>query len=470
LTLTPKIKLEFRKFRKKPFLAMKNLALSILLIASSSLQAQEFLIKNANVIPMTGDNQVLENHMIHIKDGKILELSPTLDVNADSVIDAGGKYIFPGLAEMHSHIPVAQNGDFDYLQDIMWLYLANGILTVRGMIGHPSHLQLRDKIQRGEIVGPRIFAAGPSLNGNTVNSPEQGAAMVREQKAAGYDHLKLHPGLKMDEFLAIAEAAKEEGIKMGGHVSLDVGLRASIENGYHSVEHIDGYLEAMLPDETYKDQDKAGPFSMKLADQVDMERLPELIELSKEHDVYVAPTMSLFTRFFGYVPADEFKEESEMKYLPNELISQWVNQKQQLEKQGLLTREIVEPYLRLRDEILLVLFEEGVPLLMSSDSPQVFNVPGFSIHHELKAMKEAGIPEYEILKSGSVNVAQYFNAEKRFGQIQNGYEASFVMVNDNPLEDLETLKSIEGIMVDGKWLSQEKLQGELSRIAEKNKR
>jgi len=442
----------------------------LMLFLSYSAGAQQYLIKNVNILSFSEESQILENHMILVEDGKIKRVDVQIDTEADSTIDAGGAYVLPGLSEMHAHIPTTDDGDFTYLQDIMWLYLSNGVLTVRGMIGHPSHLTLRDKIAAGDLVGPRIFAAGPSLNGNSVKSPEHGSQMVQEQKEAGYDHLKLHPGLSMEKFQAIAQAAQEHDIKMGGHISLDVGLRASIENGYHSIEHIDGFVEAMLPDESYKDPDKAGPFSMKLADQVDKDKLPELVDLAKEHGVYIAPTMTLFERFFGYIPAETFKQEPEMKYLPEAQIDQWVRQKQQLEDQGVLSEDIVVPYLALREEILMALQEGNVPLLMSSDSPQVFNVPGFSIHHEIASMKEAGISPYEILKSGTVTVARYFNLEDAAGKLEEGYEADFIMVRENPLENLETLKEIEGVMLQGKWITGEKLKSELERIEKKNER
>jgi imidazolonepropionase-like amidohydrolase len=352
----------------------------------------------------------------------------------------------------------------------MWLYLANGILNVRGMIGHESHLELKKKISFGEIIGPRIFAAGPSLNGNTVDSPESGEKMVRDQKKAGYDHLKLHPGLDMPRFMAISSTAKEVGIKFGGHVSLDVGLVNSLNQGYRSVEHMDGYIEAMIEDKSRLDPQIAGPFSMLLVKEADLSKLPELLNLTLDRKAWLAPTLTLFERFFGYVPADEFRLEPEMKYMPGVQVQQWVNQKKLLENQGVLKEENVKPYLEFRKHLLKTLFEGGVPIILSSDSPQVFNVPGFSIHNEIKSMHEAGIPPFEILKAGSSNVAKYFEMEGQFGSIQKDASADFVLVSGNPLKDLSQLKNIEGIMLRGTWIGKEKLQEELKKVEMKNLR
>lgn len=436
-------------------------------------EAQEYLLKNVHVITLD-DNTALKSQSIHVKGGKIINFYSASGIpeNLDEIetIDGLGGYIYPGLAEMHSHIPTTDTGDFSYIEDVMWLYLANGILNVRGMIGHSSHLELKKRIETGEITGPRIFAAGPSLNGSSVESPEMGAIMVREQHQAGFDHLKLHPGLDMPRFLAISRTAKEVDIKFGGHVSLDVGLENSLNHGYRSVEHMDGYIEALIEDKTKLDPQIAGPFSMLLVEEANLDKLPELVKLTLDTETWVAPTLTLFERFFGYIPADEFRLEEEMKYMPGIQVQQWVNQKKLLENQGVLKAENVKPYLEFRQMLLKTLYDAGVPILMSSDSPQVFNVPGFSIHNEIKSMHESGLKALDILRSGSRNVARYFEWEGEFGVLEKGASADFVLVSGNPLEDLNQLKYVKGVMLRGQWIDQEKLQTELERIKEKNTR
>ncbi|WP_291783614.1 amidohydrolase family protein [Cecembia sp.] len=434
-------------------------------------EAQEYLLKNVHVLKLD-DNTVLKSQNIHVRDGEIINFYsassiPSL-IDQIEIIDGHGGYIYPGLAEMHSHIPTTETEDFSYIQDVMWLYLANGILNVRGMIGHASHLQLKSKISQGEITGPRIFAAGPSLNGSSVEDPKMGIKMVLEQKKLGYDHLKLHPGLDMPRFLAIANTAKDVDIKFGGHVSLEVGLENSLNHGYRSVEHIDGYIEALIEDKSKLDPQIAGPFSMLLVKEANLDRLPEMVQLTLDTDAWIAPTLTLFERFFGYIPADEFRLEEEMKYMPGIQVQQWVNQKKLLENQGVLRAENVKPYLEFRQMLLKKLYDAGVPILMSSDSPQVFNVPGFSIHNEIKSMHESGLTALDILRSGSRNVARYFDREGEFGILEKGASADFVLVSGNPLEDLNQLKHVKGVMLRGEWIDQKKIQAELERIKEKN--
>lgn len=444
-----------------------------ILSLNSPVNAQEYLVKNIHILTLNNE-EVMENQAIHIKDGKIADIYPMSRVpsglNSINQIDGKGAFAYPGLAEMHSHIPITETGDFSYIQDVMWLYLANGILNVRGMIGHASHLELKRKIDKGEIIGPRIFAAGQSLNGTSVESPEMGQKMVREQQMAGFDHLKLHPGLDMPRFLAIANTAKEVNIKVGGHVSLDVGLENSLKHGYRSVEHMDGYIEALIDDKSRLDPQVAGPFSMLLVKEADMTKLPAMVQLTLDRKAWIAPTLTLFERFFGYIPADEFRLEEDMKYMPGIQVQQWVNQKKLLENQGVLREENVKPYLEFRQKLLKTLYDAGVPILLSSDSPQVFNVPGFSIHNEIKSMHESGVSPLDILRAGSRNVAIYFEQEGEFGEISKGSAADFVLLSGNPLVDLTELKNINGLMLRGEWISQEKMKAELKRIEEKNVR
>ena len=447
------------------------IGISFLTVFQSFSQVQ--LFSNVHIISMEND-AVLENHAILVENGKIvkiLSMSEASSHKGSEVIDGKGAYVFPGLAEFHSHIPVAQNGNTEFQEESMWLYLANGVLRVRGMIGHASHLPLKARVDAGEIPGPRLFLSGPSFSGTSVSSAEQAAQMVRDEKAAGYDHLKLHPGLEMDEFLAISKTAQELDIPFGGHVSLNVGLVPSIKGGYKSIEHMDGYVEALIPDYSkVLDPEQAGPFSMLLVKEVDWSRLPELIQLSLEHKVWIAPTLTLFDRYFGYKPAEEYRNIPEMKYVSETLVQNWINAKTPYETRGVLTKANVQPYLDFRNKLFMTLHEAGVPVLMTSDSPQVFNVPGFSIHHEIELMSKAGMSNYEILKSGSVNPAKYFDQEGEWGVIKAGASADFVMVEKNPLKDLNTLKEPVMVVMKGEVYDRQELQKQLEKIEMNHKR
>jgi hypothetical protein len=451
---------------------MKSLkiALSLTLVTVFFVDAfsQELLINHVNLVTMQ-DDRVLMDHAIHVKDGAIVEIAPAGKIAAADVevVDGRGMYVFPGLAEFHGHLPNPEQFGPEFQEEVLWLYLANGVLRVRSMMGHESHLTIRERVANGEIAGPRMFVSGPSFNGNSVANPDAGRKMVREQKAAGYDHLKMHPGLDTPKFLAIADEAQKEGIFYGGHVSMDVGLVTSVTKGYRSVEHMDGYLEAMVTDKSKLDPTKSGPFNMNAVGDVDMSLLPELIQMSLDHKVYMAPTMTLFERYFGYQPAAELRQQPEMAYLPGQLVSQWFNTKSQMEASGILAEAKVKPYLEFRQKLLLELHNAGVPIVMSSDSPQVFNVPGFSIHREIESMSKAGMSNYEILKSGSVNCADYFEQSGEWGVLKEGAAAEFVMVEGNPLENLKTMQNPQAVMIQGRLIQRDELQTQLDLIRKK---
>lgn len=454
---------------------MKNLLITLacFLIGFQALQAQEFLLTNVHVVTMNGE-EVLEDHAIYVKQGKINKLIPlnaqTPRMSSEQIIDGNGAYVFPGLAEFHAHLPVASDGSTQLQEESMWLYLANGVLRIRSMLGHPTHIDLRRRVNAGETDGPRVFISGPSFNGSSVSSPEQAMEMVRTQSADGFDHLKIHPGVELDEMMAISETAKEENIPFGGHVPLAVGLENALTSGFKSVEHMDGYLEAMLPDDMIIDPTTSGPFNLMLVGEVEEEKLKGLIEETLDRGTYIAPTLTLFDRYFGYIPADEFRRAPEMKYLPGPMIQQWVNTKKQLERAGMLKKENVAPYLAFRRSLFLSLHNSGVPMIMASDSPQVFNVPGFSIHHEIKLMSEAGMSNYEILKSGSVEPAKYMGKEDTWGKIMEGMDADFVVVANNPLENLETMQSPLYVMMRGKVFDRDRLMAELGKIEQNHER
>ncbi len=232
---------------------MKNLVILVLVLIGLGVRSQqlvdsrtrEIVFTSVNVVPMDSE-KIISNAMVIVKNGKVTAIGIKLKYSKDAfVIDAKGKYLIPGLAEMHAHVPPNENSESH--KEVLFLFAANGITTIRGMLGHPKHLELRSMITSGEVFGPRFYTTGPSFNGLSVKTAERGAAMVREQKSAGYDYLKLHPGLTKETFAAISSTAREVGIPFAGHVSFGVGVWRAIDAGYSSIDHLDGFVEAMVP-------------------------------------------------------------------------------------------------------------------------------------------------------------------------------------------------------------------------------
>lgn len=184
----------------------------------------------------------------------------------------------PGLAEMHAHIPGGQAAD-SIVERVLFLYVSCGITTVRGMLGHPRHLELRARAARGELLSPTIYTSGPSFNGNTIPTTEAAATMVRQQKEAGYDFLKIHPGVKREVFDMLAATADRVRIRFAGHVPAEVGLNRAVESGYATIDHLDGYVEALLRDGAPLTADQSAFFGLNFGDYLDQSRLPALVEV-----------------------------------------------------------------------------------------------------------------------------------------------------------------------------------------------
>lgn len=421
------------------------------------------VFRGVNVIPMDRD-RVLENQTVVVRNGRIVEMGSTVnsaDARNGLVIDAKSKYLVPGWAEMHAHVPPID--DMEPMKEVLTLYLANGITTIRGMLGHPRHLELRSKINSGEILGPHFYATGPSFNGQTVKTPERGAEMVREQKTAGYDYLKLHPGLTNATFPAIAKTAQEVGIGYVGHVSFNVGVWRAIDAKYSSIDHLDGFIEAIVPKSDTLAEPETGLFGSWIAYRADPDRIPKLVNALRDKQINVVPTQALAERWLSPEPAEVYLKAPEMKYMKASDLKNWENAKNNYLSNPKFTKEHAQKLIEIRRKLIAECQKNGVRLLLGSDAPQVFNVPGFSIHHELQYMVNAGLTPFEALRTGTVNVAQYLNKADS-GTIKTGNVSDLVLLNGNPLRDIGQTRNIEGVMIGTNWLSKAYIQGALGKL------
>lgn len=457
---------------------MKNFFLillaSLLLSPSATLMAQELIdnsgreivFKAVNVIPMDRE-RVIENQTVVIKNGRITALGDEGKVKFSKealVIDAKGKYLTPGWAEIHAHVPPID--DIEPMKEVLILYLANGITTIRGMLGHAKHLELRSKINSGAILGPHFYTTGPSFSGQTVKTAERGAEMVREQKAAGYDYLKLHPGLTKETFPAIVKTAREVGIPFVGHVSFNVGVWRAIDAKYSTIDHLDGFVEALTPGIDTLVEQETGLFGSWIGDRAEASLIPKLVTGLRNNHIRVVPTQALAERWLSALPAEEFTDDPEMKYMKPEQVKGWANTKNTYLSNPKFSKVSAEKLIQIRRKLIYECQKNGVELLLGSDAPQIFNVPGFSIHHEMKYMVDAGLTPYETLRTGTVNVASYLNKTDS-GIIKTGNVSDLVLLSGNPLKDINQTRTIEGVMIGTNWLSKEYIQKELKKLEKK---
>lgn len=435
--------------------------------SAEELGASVTLITNVNVINVR-DGSIAEGQTVVVEAGRILRIQDNTpeETNGAEIIDGSSKFLLPGLAEMHAHIPSPDWGR-ENIEETLFLYVSNGVTTIRGMLGHPLHLELREQAEAGELLSPRIFTSSPSLNGNSVKNPEEAREKVRTYQADGYDFLKLHPGLEPDVFGAIARSAQAVEIPFAGHVSVEVGIRRALESGYATIDHVDGFLEGLVPENAGVEPDENGFFGYNFTPLADTSRIGELVAMSRRYGVWVVPTQSLFERWFSPRDAEELAQEPEMQYMPKSTLDKWVSSKKELTSGPDFNKAQWEEFNQIRRKLIYELQQNGQGLLLGSDAPQVFNVPGFSIHHELDAMIRAGLSPLEAIQSGTLNPAIFFNREGEFGEVVEGASADFLLLSANPLEDINALKMPEGVMLRGRWLSRADIDTRLQSIAAK---
>jgi imidazolonepropionase-like amidohydrolase len=426
--------------------------------------SREIVFEDVNVITMLKD-EVKEHQTVVTKNGKITAVGAVKKVKYGKdalVVDGKGKYLIPGLAEMHGHVPPIE--DMQPMKDVLALFVVNGITTVRGMLGHPKHLELRAMINKGELLAPHFYTTGPSINGMSVTSPEAGAAMVLQQKKAGYDFLKMHPGLSRAKFDSIAATANRVGIPFAGHVSFGVGVWRAIEAGYSSIDHLDGFIEGLVPGIETMVEQQTGPFGLQVAEKADTTKIPQLIQALKAKNIWVVPTQSLGERWFSpHYSADDFRNDPNKKYMSPNTVNQWITSKENLMNDPNYNVSKAETFLKLRRKLVLECQKNGVGLLLGCDAPQIFNVPGFSTHNELEYMVQAGLTPYEALKTGTVNVAQYLKI-KDAGTIQVGSVSDLILLNGNPLKDINQVRAQSGVMIGTKWMDKTFIDNELKRL------
>jgi len=456
------------------------IAFTVLFLGSNFSFAQDYLIKNVNLIPMTWD-QVMTNHSVLVKGGKVEKIcKQARSCNADgvTVIDGEGKYLIPGLSDMHAHVDglgllkesataeqvaMAKRVQNQQLRQ----YLMFGVTTLRDVAGGELNLETRDKINRGEVVGPRLYTSYVPMDGDPqlhpattpFSDPKTAADFVRKTAAMGFDMVKIYSTLNKETFDAIMDAGKEVGIPVAGHLPMQIDFEYAIKKGMRSIEHLSGYDVAcagpdagLQPtmDDVYQGWAYCTPKKIK-----------ELAEITKKYPVWVDPTL---------IVVDEVVTEYE-RYSKQDVAAQFRNAQATMFIEYLY--DIFKPLPRnglkgsrdVRLALIKGLSDAGVPLLIGTDT----TASGFNVHQEMALFAEAGLTPYQILNAATAEAARYFDKEGEFGTIVEGASAELVLLDKNPLADIDNAKAIRGVMMRGEWWPKAKIDAELAVIQEEYK-
>ena len=436
---------------------------------------------HANVVPMDRDGVLIDQHVI-VAAGRILALGPaaaTAVPERATRIEAEGRYLIPGLFDMHSHLLSDDRISDEHAAAEIAVILANGVTSIRDPIGKPQLLELRERVSRGEVIGPSLFVGSPQLsgqafgnvfNGREVRTREQAAQAVRDFHAAGYDFLKLTFFISRPVYEAAIATAAELGMPVVGHVGPAVRLRRALEAG-QQIEHLDQYLEALLPEDAPLENSLSGIGiwqrpnweSLRYLDEA---RIPELARATLEAGVWNTPTLTFLNTSFGTGRTDvEIAESPEYRFVSEEVRAEllrgrdvyWSNPPP--EDQRL-------KYVELRNKVTLALYEAGARLMAGSDAPEWLLLYGFTLHRELQSLVAAGLPPQAALEAATRNPAEWLGVLDDRGTIEPGKRADLVLLNANPLADISNTEQIEGVMLGGQWLSRIALDFLLDRGAE----
>jgi imidazolonepropionase-like amidohydrolase len=247
----------------------------------------------------------------------------------------------------------------------------------------------------------------------------------------------------------MARTAKEVGIRFGGHVPQEVGLLHALEMGQETVDHLDGYMEYLEADQ--------GP--------VPEERLREISRRTREAGAWVVPTMVLWETLMGVPELEALTAFPELRYMPANTVEQWTRMHRERLANPQVNRATGRALAENRKRLLDVMQDEGVMILMGTDAPQQFSVPGFSLHREMSLMVDAGMTPHEVLTSGTLNVGRYFDNADKFGTIAAGQRADLILLDANPVADIGNVSKQAGVMVRGRWLPKAEIDRRLDEIA-----
>lgn len=453
-----------------------------ILFCGVAVTAQTTAFVGVNVIPMDRE-RVLTNQTVVVRNGKIAEIGDASKVKVpkDAVtVDAKGKYLIPGLVDMHTHLLSDDDAYPDSIApDELRVMVANGVTTVRFMIGTPELLKLRTQSASGEIIAPTIYVASPHLTGReqgndfVVKTLDEARDAVRKSKAAGYDFIKVTtfvPGLIYEA--AVDEAAKI-GIRVVGHAdSRFVGVERAWK-AKQQIEHLDGYMELLLK----ADAPMKGSVSdlyiynvdnWKSFDYMDESKIPEIARKTVASNPFFDPTHHFMKNSFGRLRTeDEMRAQPDFKFYPAKVQTQWFDFYKRNRFINTVPVEKRARWIELREKLIKAIVDAGGKMLAGSDTPEFLWLYGFGLHHELKALKESGVSNYTVLAAGTRNAHEFFGTFDKVGTVQKGKQADLVLLNANPLEDISATKNRAGVMLKGKWYTQAELDKWLDEIAPK---
>jgi len=416
---------------------------------------------DVNVIPMDTE-RILPHQSVVVVGDRISEIGSVEDVDVPSgavIVQGNGRYLMPGLADMHVHA---------WKEDLA-TYVANGVTTIRIMHGEPHILDWKQRIEDGTLLGPSIYSTSPTIDGPTdeypdgVESYQEAYAAVIAAGAAGYDFVKVYNSLSKDAYAGVIAAANELSLPVVGHVPFSVGLDGAIDAGQKSIEHLRGYVFEVVPasapiqaNASMKDRAVAWNYA-------DRSKFEILAAATRDAGIWNCPTLVDMQHWS--LPSKEYAElfdRPEVKYLSQRSRS-WLMDRSKGWLAGFTEDDFAaaRKSLAVKKEFVGALHDAGAGILLGTDDW----MRGFAIVDELENLVDAGLSPYEAIKAGTSNAAEFLAASDEFGTVAEGMRADLLLLGGNPLDDVDNVRAVSGVMLRGKWLPKKELDEILEAIA-----
>lgn len=449
---------------------LKHLSIFLLLAFTVVARAQEnvehtiLAIKNVNVIPMTVENKIIENATVVIEGNKIISINTPIPDSAE-IIEGKGKWLVPGFIDMHVHNLADINFSANYptkgatlfteTQDFMLLYVANGVTTAFELSGRVEHFGQRNEIIKGKVIGPRIALAalidGGDGSGMIANTPSDGCQTVRMAKALGYEFIKVYSRLDKETYKAIIDEADKQGMKVVGHIPRT--FQGRIEEAF--VPHFGMVAHA----EEYSKQTK--DFSDRDAQR--------FAELAKENGTWLTPTLITIVRIAEQARSlDSVRHLQALPYVSPLMQSKWLTSNQY--NQGTNPERVAyfEKMIEFHNRLIKAFKKAGVPIVAGTDAGTSGVIWGFSLHDEMELLVKAGLTPAEVLASATRLPATWLGIEDKIGTVEVGKYADLVLLDANPLDDIQNTRKISGVVFNGRWVDRETIDEMLSDVAKRN--
>jgi imidazolonepropionase-like amidohydrolase len=466
----------------------KLLIVFLLLLSPAALRAQSqssqpkpLVFTHVTIIDVTGRPAQRDMTVVIIGD-RIAQIGKTGKIrvpNQAQVIDAAGKFLIPGLWDMHVHTA---------LPNFLPLYVANGVTGVRDVGNNPEFInKLRKETADGNLLGPRIVAAGPIIDGPKPSFPNISIAVKNEAEARkavvdikgrGEDFLKILSLLPREAYFAIADESKRQRIPFAGHVPISVTLMEASNAGQKSVEHLTGVLvscstqERELRKEMGEAMAKSDPRavmavmlgqSKTIQETYSEQKAAALFALLAKNRTWQVPTLTVVRAITSLKDAS-FTNDPRLKYMPMPIKQSWDPKKDFRVKDWTEENWAVQRRgFQKAVETVGAMHRAGVPIMAGTDTPNPYVFPGFSLHDELALLVKAGLTPMEALASATVNPARFFGMEKNLGTVKESKVADLVLLEANPLVDIHNTEKINAVVVKGRLLDRKELDGLLAK-------